>query len=80
MLLKIHILPKKGVLDPQGQAVGNALKTLGFETHGVRQGKYLEIVLPPKISLDDAKAQAHQMCEQLLANTVVESYTIDVST
>lgn len=80
MKAKIHITLKSGVLDPQGKAIQSSLGALGFiGVENVRQGKYLEL----DISADDrAKAQEQltQMCEKLLANTVIENYTIDLET
>ncbi len=78
MKAKIHITLKNGVLDPQGKAVGHALASLGFAgVKDVRQGKFIELDLA---ETDKAKARdtAEQMCKQLLANTVIENYSIDV--
>jgi phosphoribosylformylglycinamidine synthase PurS subunit len=80
MKARIHITLKLGVLDPQGKAIQSSLGTLGFSgVENVRQGKYIEL----NISADD-RAKAHeqlsQMCEKLLANTVIENYTIDLGT
>jgi phosphoribosylformylglycinamidine synthase len=78
MKVKIHITLKKGVLDPQGKAIENALKTLGFGyIENVRQGKLIEIEVTQK-GPSEAKKQAKEMCEKLLANTVIEDYQIDV--
>ena len=77
MKAKIHVTLKSGVLDPQGKAVEQALGSLGFSgVSGVRQGKYIELDLD---ETDRAKAQANveKMCEKLLANTVIENYSID---
>jgi phosphoribosylformylglycinamidine synthase PurS subunit len=77
MKVKVHITLKPGVLDPQGTAIGHALGTLGFEgVKGVRQGKYIEIDLA-ETDPDAARAAVRQMCERLLANTVIENYAID---
>jgi len=78
MKAHVHITLKKGVLDPQGKAIENALKTLGFDqVKNVRQGKFIEIELDEK---DPTKAekQVAQMSEKLLANTVIENYQIDI--
>ena len=78
MKVKIHITLKKGVLDPQGKAIENALKTLGFDCiENVRQGKLIEIEVAQK-EPDKAKKKAKEMCEKLLANTVIEDYQIEV--
>ncbi len=78
MKARVHITLKNGVLDPQGKAIGHALGGLGFAGIGdVRQGKYIEIELAEK---DPAKARvtAEAMCQKLLANTVIENYSIDL--
>ena len=75
---RIHITLKAGVLDPQGKAIAHALGALGFEGVGdVRQGKYIEIELN---ETDRGKAQrvVEDMCEKLLANTVIENYAIEL--
>lgn len=79
MKAKIHVTLKTGVLDPQGTAINQALSGLGFAgVNDVRQGKYIELDLAEK---DRAKAEAavRQMCEKLLANTVIENYTIEMA-
>ena len=78
MKAKIHVTLKNGVLDPQGKAVGDALARLGFDGVGdVRQGKYIEIDL---VGSTEAAAQekVEAMCRQLLANTVIENYNIEI--
>ncbi len=78
MKAKVHVTLKNGVLDPQGKAIGHALGNLGFAGVGdVRQGTYIEIELAEK---DRAKAEAavKQMCEKLLANMVIENYTVEL--
>ncbi|MBV5325376.1 MAG: phosphoribosylformylglycinamidine synthase subunit PurS [Rhodospirillaceae bacterium] len=78
MKAKVHITLKTGVLDPQGKAVQHALGSLGFSgVNDVRQGKYIELDLA---ETDPGKARAalEQMCKGLLANTVIENYTIDL--
>ena len=78
MKVRIHISLKPGVLDPQGQAIGNALKSLGFAGVGeVRQGKLIELELAEK-DADKARADIKAMCEKLLANTVIEKYEIEL--
>lgn len=78
MKAKIHVTLKNGVLDPQGKAVGHALESLGFDGVGdVRQGKYIEIDLDDSNEAD-AKSRVEDMCRQLLANTVIENYEIDI--
>lgn len=78
MKARIHITLKSGVLDPQGKAVRNSLGALGFDgVEKVRQGKYMEIDLQ---ETDEVKARSaiEAMCEKLLANTVIEDYSIDI--
>ncbi|SEL99061.1 phosphoribosylformylglycinamidine synthase [Roseovarius tolerans] len=78
MKARVHVMLKSGVLDPQGEAVRHALGSLGFEgVQGVRQGKVIEIDLA---ETDAAKAEAvvTEMCEKLLANTVIESYSVEL--
>ncbi|MDX2224620.1 MAG: phosphoribosylformylglycinamidine synthase subunit PurS [Rhodospirillaceae bacterium] len=79
MKARVHIVLKPGVLDPQGKAVEHALAGLGFKgVADVRQGKYIELTLKTK-DRKAAKAQVEKMCKTLLANTVVENYTVDLS-
>lgn len=78
MKARVHIMLKTGVLDPQGEAVRHALGSMGFEgVQGVRQGKVIELELA---ETDAAKAQVEvtRMCEQLLANTVIERYNVEL--
>ncbi len=90
MKARVHVMLKAGVLDPQGEAVRHALGALGFEgVRGVRQGKVIELdlaegdrgsaeALPLEADVFDA-AQVREMCEKLLANTVIESYRVEVA-
>ncbi|MBT8415619.1 MAG: phosphoribosylformylglycinamidine synthase subunit PurS [Boseongicola sp.] len=78
MKARVHIMLKNGVLDPQGEAIRHALGTLGFDgVEGVRQGKVIEIELAASDAAA-AKEDVARMCEALLANTVIESYTVEV--
>lgn len=78
MKAKIHVTLKAGVLDPQGEAVRRALGGLGFAgVEAVRQGKYLELDLA-ETDRDAAEAAARAMCEKLLANTVIETYRVEI--
>ncbi len=78
MKAKIHVTLKSGVLDPQGKAIAHALGSLGFDgVESVRQGKFLEIDLA-ETDAAKARAQLDDMCKQLLANTVIEDYRIDL--
>ena len=78
MKARVTVMLKTGVLDPQGEAVRHALGSLGFQgVNGVRQGKVIELDLA---ETDAAKAEADvkAMCEKLLANTVIESYRVEL--
>ena len=78
MKVKIHITLKDGVLDPQGKAVGRALESLGFSgVTDVRQGKYIEIDVE-ETDINEARDNVDTMCRQLLANTVMENYNIEI--
>ena len=78
MLAKIHITLKKDVLDPQGKVVANSLNALGFENvQDVRQGKYIEVTIDEQ-DTDIAKQKLNQMCEKLLANLVIEDYSVEI--
>jgi phosphoribosylformylglycinamidine synthase len=73
----VHVTLKNGVLDPQGKAIEHALDGLGFDGVGeVRQGKVIELDLDAS-DQDSARKQVTDMCEKLLANTVIEDYSID---
>ena len=75
----VTVMLKEGVLDPQGEAVRAALGTLGFSgVEGVRQGKVIELDLA-ETDRAAAEAAVTQMCERLLANTVIESYRVELS-
>ncbi|MGD9295727.1 MAG: phosphoribosylformylglycinamidine synthase subunit PurS [Roseobacter sp.] len=75
MIARVHVMLKSGVLDPQGEAVRHALGALGFKgVNGVRQGKVIELDLAEGATEADVAA----MCEKLLANTVIESYTVEM--
>ncbi|MGC6476447.1 MAG: phosphoribosylformylglycinamidine synthase subunit PurS [Parvibaculales bacterium] len=80
MKATIKIRLKNGVLDPQGKAIENALTQLDFQgVDNVRQGKLIEVELA-ETDEQAAKAQLTQMCEKLLANTVIENYDIEIET
>ena len=78
MKARVTVMLKNGVLDPQGEAIRHTLGTLGFAgVTGVRQGKVIELELA---ATDRAAAEAEvgQMCEKLLANTVIESWKVEI--
>jgi phosphoribosylformylglycinamidine synthase len=73
----VVVRPKSGILDPQGAAVETALEHLGFAVSGARVGKVVDL----EVGSDDAteaRAQVEKMCEQLLANPLMESYEIEL--
>ena len=77
MKARVHIMLKNGVLDPQGEAVRHALGSLGFEgVEGVRQGKVIELDLI-EAEVEVAEKRVREMCEKLLANTVIETYHVE---
>lgn len=79
MKARVTVTLKSGVLDPQGQAIEGSLKSLGFEGVGaVRQGKVFDLALD---GTDEsaARSQITEMCDRLLANTVIENYAIEIS-
>lgn len=76
---RVTVTLKNGVLDPQGKAIEGALGTLGFEgVAGVRQGKVFDLEIDAS---DRSKAEEDlkAMCERLLANTVIENYSVAIS-
>lgn len=78
MKAKVYVTLKKGVLDPQGKAVMGALKSMSFdEVSDVRIGKFMELELTGK-SKQEEEARIKEMCEKLLANTVIENYRIEI--
>ena len=79
MRATVTVMLKNGVLDPQGEAVRRALGSLGFGgVDGVRQGKVIELDLA-QTDRAAAEAEVRQMCETLLANTVIESYRVEIA-
>ena len=78
MKARVTVMLKDGVLDPQGEAVKHALKSLQYNrVESVRQGKVIEIILD-ETSEERTKKSIQEMCEKLLANTVIESYEIEI--
>jgi phosphoribosylformylglycinamidine synthase len=78
MKARVYVTLKDGVLDPQGEAIRHALGTLGFAgVQGVRQGKVIDIDLA---ETDPARAEAaaKEMCDKLLANTIIENYRVEI--
>jgi phosphoribosylformylglycinamidine synthase PurS subunit len=78
MKARVTVMLKSGVLDPQGEAVRHALGSLGFQgVNGVRQGKVIELDLATTDAAT-AETEVKAMCDKLLANTVIESYRIEI--
>lgn len=79
MKARVTVTLKAGVLDPQGQAIEGSLKSLGFDgVASVRQGKVFDLVLDGT-DAEAARSQLNSMCEKLLANTVIENYSVEIS-
>jgi phosphoribosylformylglycinamidine synthase len=78
MRVKIFVSLKNGVLDPQGKAIERSLHTLGYtEVGDVRVGKYLEVEVNAA-SRTEAESRVREMCDKLLANTVIEHYRFEI--
>ena len=78
MKARVTVTLKSGILDPQGKAIEGALKSLGIAgVASVRQGKYIELDIAGK-DRETAETQVKDMCEKLLANTVIENYSIEI--
>ena len=71
------VRPKQGILDPQGQAVEGSLQQLGFDVSEARVGRVIDLELG-ETDEASARAEVERMCEQLLANPLIESYEIEV--
>ena len=80
MLAKIYVKMKESVLDPQGKAVLGALHSLGYaEAKDVRVGRYIEVRLNPALERGaEAEKRIKEMCEKLLANTIIEEYRFEI--
>jgi phosphoribosylformylglycinamidine synthase len=77
MRATVLVRPKKGILDPQGQAVESSLRQLGFPVSSARVGRVVDLELEAG-DADAARAELERMCEQLLANSLIESYEIEL--
>ena len=78
MQARVYVTLKRGVLDPQGKAVARSLATMGYEeVEDVRHGKFVEVTLE---ETDPARAKERltEMCQRLLANTVIEDFRIEI--
>ena len=77
MKATVLVRPKHGILDPQGQAVESSLRQLGFSVDGARIGRVVDLEVDAADAAT-ARAQVEEMCEQLLANPLIESYEIEL--
>ena len=78
MKATVLVRPKPGILDPQGEAVQSSLRQLGFAVEDARIGKLVDVELEGE-DPEQARADLEQMCEQLLANPLIESYEITMA-
>ncbi len=76
--MTVLVRPKPGILDPQGEAVQESLRKLGFSVGGARVGRLVDLDLDAS-SPHDARVEAERMCQELLANTLIESFEIEVA-
>jgi len=77
---KVYVTPRKGVLDPQGKAVAQSLRSLGYEeVREVRLGKFIELSL---VAVDgkEAFSRVTEMCQRLLANQLIEDFRVEIDT
>ena len=78
MKATVLVRPKQGILDPQGQAVEESLRHLGFLVREARVGRVVDIEVDAA-DPEQARAEVERMCEELLANTLIESYQIEIA-
>ena len=78
MKATVFVRPKDGILDPQGDAVQDSLRHLGFSVDGARIGRVVDLQIDAA-DPDAARAEVERMCEQLLANPLIESYEIEIA-
>jgi phosphoribosylformylglycinamidine synthase subunit PurS len=77
MKATVLVRPKEGILDPQGEAVENSLRQLGFPVGEARVGRVIDLDVEAK-NEDEARVEVERMCERLLANPLIESYEIEL--
>jgi phosphoribosylformylglycinamidine synthase subunit PurS len=77
MRATVLVRPKEGILDPQGQAVEQSLRKLGFDVAHARVGRLVDVEVDAS-STDEARQSVDEMCRQLLANPLIESYEVEV--
>jgi len=73
----VLVRPKEGILDPQGQAIEQSLRKLGFDVEHARVGRVVDFDVEAS-SADEARERVNEMCRQLLANPLIESYEVEV--
>ena len=78
MRATVLVRPKQGILDPQGQAVENSLRHLGFAVGETRIGRVVDLEVDA-VDPAQARAEVERMCEQLLANPLIESFEIEIA-
>jgi phosphoribosylformylglycinamidine synthase PurS subunit len=77
MRVTVLVRPKQGILDPQGEAVQGSLQKLGFAVGGARVGRLVDLEVEAA-SAQEAKDQVERMCQELLANPLIESFQVEV--
>lgn len=77
MKATVLVRPKAGILDPQGEAVRASLQSLGFSVGGARVGRVVDLELDAA-TVEEARDELERMCEQLLANPLIESFEIEL--
>ncbi len=77
MKATVLVRPKGGILDPQGEAVGGSLRKLGFAVGGARVGRLVDLEVDATTA-HEARAQVERMCQELLANPLIESFEIEI--
>jgi len=76
--VRVYVTLRQGILDPQGKAIERSLRALGFKgVEGVRVGRYVEVDLADRSS-DQVAGEVKEMCEKLLANTIIEDYRFEL--
>lgn len=77
MKATVFVRPKAGILDPQGEAVRGSLRSLGFAVGGARVGRLVDLEVDAETAAE-ARAQVERMCQELLANPLIESFEVEI--
>ncbi len=77
MRVTVFVRPKQGILDPQGEAVQGSLRKLGFAVGGARVGRLVDLEVDAETE-QEARAQVERMCQELLANPLIESFEVEI--